>query len=190
MSLALPMHPEQGPPAVDWQGNPIRCEDCPCHRAEARAQCEPRHACVQDRYALRISRFFTWNPRLADNWLTHPYFEVRAIAARHANLFRISVLLNDPDETVRASVAMRVPQTLLRRLVHDPHREVRVRVAQRLVPRSLVAMLKDPDYYVRVWVARRIPHTFLARMSEDTESEVRMEVAERLSPGALVMLAR
>lgn len=187
MRVTLPMHPQGGPPAVDWQGQPIRCETCPCHEVRSGVRCERAHACVQDRYSLRVGRFFSWNPQVADDWLAHPYFEVRAIAARHANLFRVSALLTDPDETVRSSVALRVPQSLLQRLIHDPHREVRVRVAQRLMPRSLVSMLTDPDYYVRVWVARRIPQSFLVCLTEDAESEVRSEVAARLRPGALGM---
>lgn len=190
MSVALPLHPHQGPEAVDFQGQPVSCESCICSKAETSVRCELGQACVHDRYSLRIARFFTWNQRQADLWLDHPYFEVRAIAARHANLFRLAALMSDPDETVRASVATRVPQSLLRRMTNDPHREVRIRVAQRLAPPLLVAMLKDSDYYVRVWVARRIPPTFLARLTEDAESEVRSEVAERLSPGALSLLVR
>jgi hypothetical protein len=190
MSVALPLHPHEGPEAVDFQGEPVCCESCSCSKPETSARCERGHACVHDRYSVRVARFFTWNPRQADAWLSHPYFEVRALAARHGSVFRLSALLDDPDETVRASVATRVPQSLLRRLINDPHREVRIRVAQRLAAPSLVAMLKDPDYYVRVWVARRIPETFLARLSEDAESEVRAEVAERLSPGALILLLR
>ena len=67
------------------------------------------HACVMDRYAPRIDRFFAWNPQLANEHLEHPYFEVRAVAARHADVFRLVSMVRDPDETVRWSVAQRLP---------------------------------------------------------------------------------
>lgn len=95
-----------------------------CRRSEGAAfRCVPGHACVQDRYARRIDRFFRCNPQPGDAWLDHPYFEVRAIAACHASVFRLTALVDDPDETVRLSVALRLPQRLLRRLMNDPHRE-------------------------------------------------------------------
>ena len=47
-----------------------------------------KHACVHDRYARRIDRFFDWNPSLANDYLEHPHFEVRAIAAKFADVFR------------------------------------------------------------------------------------------------------
>jgi hypothetical protein len=65
---------------------------------------------VHDRYSLRIARFFTWNPRLADQWLAHAYFEVRALAARHANLFRLSALLQDPEAEVRVAALHRLSE--------------------------------------------------------------------------------
>jgi hypothetical protein len=57
---------------LDWQGNEIRCEAC-CHlRLSQDGQCEPRRACVQDRYARRIDRFFARNPGLANGVLDRP----------------------------------------------------------------------------------------------------------------------
>ncbi|HET7542570.1 MAG TPA: 4Fe4S-binding leucine-rich repeat protein [Polyangiaceae bacterium] len=187
MSLALPVFENEGPPAEDYEGRPICCDTCPARASGS--SCQPRHACVQDRYALRVDRFFRWNPRGTEAWLTHPYFEVRAIAARFANVFRVAALVSDPDETVRTSVALRVPHTILRRMIDDPEREVRIRVAQRLPPPALVAMVRDEDYYVRVWVARRLPLPLLMRMAEDPEREVRLEVARRLDPARLALLA-
>ena len=40
--------------------------------------------------------------------------------------------MDDPDETVRMQLALRLPQRQLLRMREDPHREVRIRVAQRL----------------------------------------------------------
>jgi hypothetical protein len=117
--------------------------------------CEPGHACMQDAYARRIDRFFRWNPMLSDDQLGHDYFEVRAIAARRASVFRLTALIKDSDETVRLQVALRLPQALLAKLVNDPHREVRIRVAQRLAPPELAALRHDPDYGVRQWRAPR-----------------------------------
>ena len=70
--------------AVHWQGGPLDCSAC-CYVAlrelPGELGCEPGHACMQDVYARRIDRFFRWHPELSDDQLTHPYFEVRAIAA-------------------------------------------------------------------------------------------------------------
>ena len=69
-----------------------------------------KHACVNDRYARRIDRFFNWNPELANSYVAHPHFEVRAIAAKHADIFFLPPLLDDPEETVRWNVARRLPK--------------------------------------------------------------------------------
>src|SRR5271166_80788 len=82
----------EGPPPVDWQGKPLDCARCPVTQGENRALCKLGHACVEDRYARRIDRFFRWNESTAHAWLTHPYFEVRAIAVRFASLFRVTPL--------------------------------------------------------------------------------------------------
>ena len=65
---------------------------------------------MQDAYARRIDRFFRTHPRHANRHLDHPYFEVRAIAARYADLFHLAALMADPDETVRLQVALRLPE--------------------------------------------------------------------------------
>lgn len=175
------------PPPLDWQGVALDCAQCPSPRATAR--CQLGHACAQDRYARRIDRYFRWNPLEADRWLTHPYFEVRAIAARHASVFRLNAMIDDPDETVRLSVAVRLPANGLQRLLADPHREVRIRVAMRIEPTLLSALTDDPDYYVRLLVARRLPLALLPRMAADADREVRLEVAARLPMPALLQLA-
>ncbi len=100
------------------------------------------------------------------------------MAAKYADVVQLPELLDDPDETVRWSAALRLPQSYLLRLIHDPHREVRIRVASRLDAADLILMMKDPDYYVRQMVAKRIPGHLLRLMIRDEDSEVRRVVAE------------
>jgi len=178
-----------GIPAVDWQGGALDCASCPHRQLLGAGRCQPAQACVADRYAKRIDRFFAWNPALADSYLAHPYFEVRAVAAKHATLFQLPGLLADPDETVRWSVAQRLPQRYLMQLRGDRDREVRIRVAARLAPSELKSMLDDPDYYVRTVVARRIPPGLLTRMLRDPDREVRVAVARRIDQDGLRAMA-
>lgn len=163
--------------AIDWRGAPVSCESC-AQRDVAR--CALKHACMQDRYARRIDRFFDWNPQTANAHLTHPHFEVRAIAAKHADLFLLPPLLHDEDETVRWNAARRLPPRYCLQLRADPHREVRIRVAARLEGAAVAPMLSDPDYYVRLVVARRIAPALLLRLVNDPEPEVRRAAAARL----------
>ena len=116
-------------PALDWQGQSINCDACAHRDRLALGTCAPLRSCVNDRYAKRIDRFFGTNPGLASQYIDHPYFEVRAVAAKYLDLFQLNRLIHDPDETVRASVALRLPTKMLGKLIHDPDREVRVRVA-------------------------------------------------------------
>jgi hypothetical protein len=173
--------PDREPPAVDWQWQPIVCEDCRYRRSKVRTHCELGLACVNDRDPARVERFFDRNPRAADEWLGHPYFAVRASAARHASLFRLAALLGDLDETVRSAVALRAPQSMLRRMLLDPHREVRLRVAERLAAPSLVAMLGDPDPRVRRVVARRVSARACEQLQHDPDADVRAIASERLA---------
>src|SRR5512143_3963815 len=141
---------------VDWQGQQVECEQCAHTDLLGRGQCKPRHACVHDRYAKRIDRFFGTNPGLALDYMTHPYFEVRAVAAKYVDIFHLSRMRNDPDETVRSMVALRLPQGQLHTMSNDPDREVRIRVAYRMPQHELSRMMHDTDYYVRTIVAKRI----------------------------------
>ena len=93
--------------AVDWRGRPVDCKSCPHLDLKQRGLCRPGHACVNDRYARRIERFFNWNPALSDSYVKHEHFEVRAIAAKHATVFLLPPLLDDPDEAVRWNAARR-----------------------------------------------------------------------------------
>ncbi|WP_199542118.1 4Fe4S-binding leucine-rich repeat protein [Paraburkholderia kururiensis] len=179
-------------PPRHWQGGPVNCAACPHQALRAlpdEAGCEPGHACMQDAYARRIDRFFRWHPELGNAHLDHPYFEVRAIAARHADVFRLPALIDDTDETVRLQIAVRLPQAQLARMAGDPHREVRIRVAQRLAPEALAHLRTDPDYGVREWVARRLPSALLPLMARDADRVVRMRVAERIDMPALLRMA-
>ncbi len=178
-------------PSLHWQGGPVDCAACDYAGLRAlpgEQGCEPGHACMQDVYARRIDRFFRWHPGLSDEQLAHPYFEVRAIAARHASVFRLPALTHDPDETVRLQIALRLPLGQLARMASDPHREVRIRVVQRLAPAALAALRDDPDYGVRELVARRLPLAILPTMAADPDRAVRMRVAQRLEMPALLAL--
>ena len=163
-----------------WLGGGIDCAACPHREMAAQGDCQPGHSCMQDAYARRIDRFFRRHADLAAAHLQHPYFEVRAIAARHVDLFRLPALMNDPDETVRLQLALRVPQRLLSQMRADPHREVRIRVAQRLADIELPTMLRDPDDEVRKVIARRLPEHLLPLLARDPDRQVRCEVARRI----------
>jgi hypothetical protein len=175
--------------ARDWRGNEIDCGGCR-HQALKEAQfCRLKHACVHDRYARRIDRFFNWNPDLAGSYTTHPHFEVRAIAAKHASVFLLPPLLDDPEETVRWNAARRLPKRLVLRLRTDVHREVRIRIASVLDDAELMPMMDDTDYYVRLVIARRVAPSLLARMMGDAETEVRRAVARRIPRDWLLRMA-
>ena len=179
-------------PAIDWLGQPIDAATCAgCEHAGLRASggCKPGRSCPRDVYARRIDRFFRSHPALANGHLGHPYFEVRAIAARHADLFHLGAMLDDADETVRLQVALRVPQRLLLKLRADPHREVRIRVALRIDLAEAGPLLADPDYQVRCILAKRLPEARLAALMHDPDLQVRLEVARRLPMPALWTLA-
>lgn len=96
--------------ALDWQGQQIDCTACAHLALNHAGGCRIKHACVSDRYARRIDRFFNWNTGLADAYLGHPHFEVRAIAAKSADLFLLPPLLGDVDETVRWNAVRRLPR--------------------------------------------------------------------------------
>jgi hypothetical protein len=195
-SERTPLHSVRAPqddiPAQHWQGGPLDCATCQYTHLRAmpeRAGCEPGYACMQDVYARRIDRFFRWHPEQCDAQLAHPYFEVRAIAARFANTFRLTPLLSDADETVRLQVALRVPIAQLHTLIRDPHREVRLRVAMRIDAQGLQAMRCDADYGVREQVAQRLPAALLSTMVNDSDRAVRMRVAQRMDMPALLLMA-
>lgn len=173
---------------MDWLDQPLNCQGCAYEALLQEGKCQLGRACVQDRYARRIDRFLNWNPHLANELLTHPYFEVRAIAVRYADVFHLPALIDDPDETVRLQLALRLPQRSLINLREDVHREVRIRVAHRLDATALPTMQHDADYYVRQIVARRLPVALLPSMMSDPQSDVRAEVAQRIEMPALLRM--
>lgn len=177
--------------ARDHTGRLLECIGCERRAAMAEGRCRLGHACVHDRYARRIDRVFRWNPLWAKDYLAHPYFETRAVAAKYVEVFLLPRLLDDPDETVRQSVAQRLPvhSRHLVALSRDPHREVRIRVAERLELKDLPAMIGDGDYYVRQIVARRLPPGHLVRMLHDPDPEVRKVVARRVADEWLGVMA-
>lgn len=82
--------------AIDWRGAPVDCTACAHQDRLAEGKCKPLRACVHDRYARRIDRFFDWNPDLARDYVAHDYFEVRACAAKAAEIFLLPAMLDDP----------------------------------------------------------------------------------------------
>ncbi len=174
--------------ALDWQGQKLCCDGC-VHRELIREdRCRKKHVCVQDRSPSRIDQFFKSNPGFANDFLSHPYFEVRAAAVKYADVFRLTAILNDEDESVRWNAALRLPHRFLLRLRDDPHREVRIRIASHLEGEELMPMMSDPDYFVRQIVARRIGIPQLKNMIDDPDPEVRRVVAQRIAPEWLVEL--
>ena len=171
---------------VDKKSTAPRAHIVSCSR---KSKCELRKACVQDRYARRIDRFFDWNPELAENYVAHPHFEVRAIAAKFVNPFLLPPLLKDPDETVRWEAVRRLPRRYHLELRNDPHREVRIRIASLLEGADLLPMMYDSDYYVRLMVARKVPPSLLKMLINDSEIEVRRVVAQRIDNHLLSRVA-
>lgn len=118
--------------ALDWKGRPIRCRECDHQQINAMGLCAKGKACIRDRRARRVERFLKGNPDLADQYLDHPYFEVRAGAARYANLFRLPPLLADPEPEVRAMATLRLPEERIRHMIRDEDTDVRIAAASRL----------------------------------------------------------
>jgi len=164
--------------ALDWTGRLIDCAVCP-HVGQA--VCELGKACVNDRRARRIERFFMANRALADNYLDHPYFEVRALAGRHCNVFRLQRLVNDPEPEPRASAALRLPLPRAMPMKADADRRVRVALASRLAGQAQLDMTQDPDGWVRMVVARRLPPELLIVLRGDVDPEVRRIAARRMT---------
>jgi hypothetical protein len=181
---------------LDWQGREVCCDGCVHRELIHEQRCRQKHVCVHDRSPQRIEQFFKNNPELANDFLTHPYFEVRVAAAKYADVFRLTALLNDEDETVRWNAALRLPRRFQLRLRNDPDREVRIRVASHLEGEELVPMMSDPDYFVRQIVAQRIGapqlkhmiDEWLPELVDDPDASVCLEVAKRLAPAQLLPL--
>ena len=174
--------------ALDWQGREVCCNGCVHRELIHEDRCRQKHICVHDRSPSRIEEFFKTNPSLANDFLSHSYFEVRAAAAKYADVFRLTALLNDEDESVRWNAALRLPRRFLLRLRDDPNRELRIRIASHLEGEELTPMMSDPDYFVRQIVAQRISPEWLFQMVGDPDASVCLAVAERLTPTQLLAL--
>ncbi len=180
-------------------------------RAEAR--CDLGRICVRDRRSKRIDRFFAANPDEADNYLDHPYFEARVLAAKRATIFLLAPLLNDPEPDVRAMVAHRLPVNRIAALAARPRSQgshgggatiggwgtgadaVRSRLLgapcrgrDGFRRTCLSIAMNDPDPQVRREVARRIKSDVLPAMAVDSDPLVRLAVAERLDPMQLMAM--
>ncbi|WP_457796166.1 4Fe4S-binding leucine-rich repeat protein [Methylocystis sp. S23] len=176
--------------AIDWRGDAVDCAACAHADRLVQEKCKPLRACVHDRYARRIDRFFDWNPDLARDYVAHDYFEVRACAAKAAEIFLLPAMLDDPEEAVRWSAARRLPRRYILRLRNDPHREVRIRIAGRLEGPDLLPMMKDEDYAVRQAVAKKLSPDLLVLMINDADAGVRRIVASRIERAALMRLSK
>lgn len=170
----------EGPDPVDWQGASLDCAACRFKSRLEVGKCGLAWACVHDRYAKRIERFFVLNPELADDCLRMPYFETRINAARVATLFRLPPLLNDEDAGVRAMAVLRLPVRHAMRRIKDPDRRVRIAVAHRLPLDDLLPMLSDEDSYVRQIAVRRADPGVLPTKIHDEDYEIRRIVARRI----------
>ena len=124
-----------------------------------------------------IDRFFAANPKEAEKYLDHPYFEARVLAAKHASVFLLLPLLADAEPDVRAMVAHRLPVNRIAWLRADPDRKVRMVVAQRLEGAALIPMLGDSDYAVRLATVKRVSADALPIAMRDPDPQVRREVA-------------
>jgi hypothetical protein len=113
---------------LDWRGRPVRCRDCHHVTLNREGLCKKGSACVRDRRARRVDRFFKEHPQLANDYLDHSYFEVRSVAARHASVLRLPALLEDPEPDVRAAAALRLPASRISSLAHDIEPRVRIAV--------------------------------------------------------------
>ena len=130
--------------ALDWRGKPIRCRECDHLKMNEEGLCKKGKACIRDRRARRVDRFLQENKSLADSYLDHPYFEVRACAAQYASVFRLVPLLDDPEPEVRAVATMRLPNDRIARMVDDEDSRVRVAAAARLKGKELMPLIHDP----------------------------------------------
>ncbi|MBU3993392.1 MAG: FAD-binding protein [Alphaproteobacteria bacterium] len=171
--------------ALDWKGKPVRCRECEHLAINAAGLCAKGKACIRDRRARRVERFLRGNQELADHYLDHPYFEVRAGAARYANLFLLPPLLADPEAEVRAMATLRLPQERIKAMIHDPDTDVRIAAAARLTGRDLLPAIKDSAYMVRLTAVRRMPVEMLPLVRHDPDPEVRAWVARRIDFAAL-----
>ena len=171
--------------ALDWRGRVIKCRECDHFAMNNAGLCAKGKACIRDRRARRVDRFLGEHRELADSYLDHPYFEVRACAAQYASAFRLPPLLDDPEPEVRAVTTLRLPPDRVRRMAFDQDTRVRVAAAARLEGMDLMPLIGDPEYMVRITAVRKMPPELLPLVRNDPDPEVRAWVARRIDPRAL-----
>ena len=93
----------RGRRAADWLGNPVSCADCPNEETRAAGRCEFGRACVMDRRARRIDRFFAANPAHAERHLDASLF--RGAHARRA--LRLALPADRAPRTTRSRTSAR-----------------------------------------------------------------------------------
>lgn len=176
--------------ARDCQGHEVNCSACTHLSLKKTGGCRLMHACVNDHYARHNDRFFNWSPALANAYTAHPHFEVRAITAKHVNLFLLLPLLNGAEEAVRANAARRLLKSNILTLRNDSHREMKILVATLLDGEELVPMLSDQNYCARQIVARRAATVaeVPAALRCDPDWRVRREVVTRIAAFELARL--
>ncbi|EIZ77328.1 LRV FeS4 cluster domain-containing protein [Novosphingobium sp. Rr 2-17] len=171
--------------ALDWRGKVIRCRECDHSALNREGLCAKGKSCIRDRRARRVDRFLRENLTLADSYLDHPYFEVRACAAQYASVFHLPPLLDDPEPEVRAVTTMRLPADRIRQMAFDEDTRVRVAAAARLQGLDLMPLISDAEYMVRITAVRKMPVEMLPLVRHDPDPEVRTWVARRIDPRAL-----
>jgi hypothetical protein len=171
--------------ALDWRGRVIKCRECDHFAMNSAGLCAKGKACIRDRRARRVDRFLGEHRELADSYLDHPYFEVRACAAQYASAFRLPPLLDDPEPEVRAITTLRLPADRNRRMAFDKDSRVRVAAAARLEGKDLMPLIGDPEYMVRMTAVRHMPPELLPLVRHDPDPEVRAWVARRIDTRAL-----
>ena len=185
--------------AIDWQGRQVDCGPCAHRGFNESGRCALKHACVRDRYARRIDRFFTWNPALSNAYLDHPHFVaslleggdlvpmmhdedyyVRLTVARRIGADLLPAMMADEEAEVRRVVASRIGGSALYRMASDEDTEVRLAAVRRLEPRDLTGFHRDPDWRVRYEAACRASPGLLGEMINDPDEMVREFVLQRL----------
>ena len=89
--------------ARNWCGNEIDCASCAHRDLLAQGRCELKRACVEDRYARRIDRFF--DPRYEQEAGIHNQTVLAALAED---------ILNTPQEMRRRAFAGRCADAIER----------------------------------------------------------------------------
>ena len=113
---------------LDWLGSRSPAPTAPTRRRAA-GRCDFGRACVEDRRARRIDRFFAANPALAERLSGAPVFRGAGAGGRYCNVFRCRACWTIRNRTCAPSAAFRLPLAARSPMKSDPDRKVRVAVA-------------------------------------------------------------